>query len=101
MWDVDRFPGAEHVPWQLLIRARYAHELDAGDVGRGRLRRLVVRDAVAATLAPEAARRVRRPQRPDRGLVIEQALRMVRVGGIDAVQKSLGEVRAEVGGLRG
>jgi hypothetical protein len=61
----------------------------------------VVRDAVAATLAPEAARRVRRPQRPDRGLVIEQALRMVRVGGSDAVQKSLGEVLAEVGGLRG
>ena len=29
MWDPDNFPGADHVPWQLLIRARYAHEIDA------------------------------------------------------------------------
>ncbi len=29
MWTPDDFPGADHVPWQLLIRARLAHELDA------------------------------------------------------------------------
>ena len=29
MWDPDNFPGADHVPWQLLIRARYVHEIDA------------------------------------------------------------------------
>ena len=29
MWDPDNFPGADNVPWQLLIRARFAHELDA------------------------------------------------------------------------
>jgi hypothetical protein len=29
MWDIDNFPGADHVPWQLLIRARLVHELDA------------------------------------------------------------------------
>ncbi len=29
MWSQDDFPGAETVPWQLLIRARYAYEIDA------------------------------------------------------------------------
>lgn len=29
MWDVDNFPGADKVPWQLLIRARFEHEIDA------------------------------------------------------------------------
>jgi hypothetical protein len=29
MYDPDNFPGADSVPWQLLIRARYAHEVDA------------------------------------------------------------------------
>ncbi|SDJ24983.1 hypothetical protein SAMN05444157_2463 [Frankineae bacterium MT45] len=29
MWDVDNFPGAGNVPWQLLIRARYSYEVDA------------------------------------------------------------------------
>ena len=29
MWDIDHFPGAKHVPWQLLIRARYVREIDA------------------------------------------------------------------------
>jgi hypothetical protein len=29
MWDIDNFPGAQNVPWQLLIRARFAHEIDA------------------------------------------------------------------------
>lgn len=28
MWDSDNFPGADHVPWQLLIRARFANEID-------------------------------------------------------------------------
>lgn len=29
MWDPDNFPGADNVPWQLLIRARFAYEIDA------------------------------------------------------------------------
>ena len=29
MWAPDDFPGADSVPWPLLIRARYAHEIDA------------------------------------------------------------------------
>jgi len=29
MWDIDNFPGADHVPWQLLIRARLVDEIDA------------------------------------------------------------------------
>ncbi|MFN8045790.1 MAG: hypothetical protein U0Q08_07010 [Dermatophilaceae bacterium] len=29
MWDPEHFPGADNVPWQLLIRARFAHEIDA------------------------------------------------------------------------
>lgn len=29
MWDVDNFPGAGNVPWQLLIRARVQREIDA------------------------------------------------------------------------
>src|SRR6218665_299279 len=29
MWDPEHFPGADHVPWQLLIRARFVYELDA------------------------------------------------------------------------
>jgi hypothetical protein len=29
MWSSEDFPGASSVPWQLLIRARYVHEIDA------------------------------------------------------------------------
>jgi len=29
MWDIDNFPGADNVPWQLLIRARLVDEIDA------------------------------------------------------------------------
>ena len=29
MWTPEDFPGADHVPWQLLIRARFVYELDA------------------------------------------------------------------------
>jgi hypothetical protein len=29
MWDIDNFPGAGNVPWQLLIRARQVREIDA------------------------------------------------------------------------
>jgi hypothetical protein len=38
---------------------------------------------------------------PITSLVVEQALGMVKAGGSDALQKSLGDVLAEVGGLRG
>ena len=39
MWDPEGFPGADTVPWPLLIRARYQFELDAviaGGVGANR-----------------------------------------------------------------
>lgn len=29
MWTQDDFPGADKVPWQLLIRARFVDEIDA------------------------------------------------------------------------
>lgn len=29
MWTSEDFPGADNVPWQLLIRARFAHQVDA------------------------------------------------------------------------
>jgi hypothetical protein len=29
MWNQDDFQGANQVPWQLLIRARYTYEIDA------------------------------------------------------------------------
>jgi hypothetical protein len=38
---------------------------------------------------------------PIAGLVIEQALTMVRADGSEALQKSLGDLLAEVGGRRG
>jgi hypothetical protein len=77
MWDPDSFPGADHVPSQLLVRARYAHWPPKPHS---------VFDELGVPIA---------------GLVIEQALTMVRAGGSEALQKSLGDVLAEVGGLRG
>ena len=29
MWTVEDFPGADKVPWQLLIRARFVRDVDA------------------------------------------------------------------------
>jgi hypothetical protein len=29
MWDPEHFPGADNVPWPLLIRARFQFEVDA------------------------------------------------------------------------
>jgi hypothetical protein len=29
MWAPDDFPGADNVPWPLLIRARFAHQVDS------------------------------------------------------------------------
>jgi hypothetical protein len=145
MWDIDHFPGADHVPWQLLIRARYAHELDAvlasvvvarvGAVASVDITRQVASVAQGAITAERekvtAATKVRAmsaaadfddwwcgtpwprhwPPKPRgvfddlsdpiAGLVIEQALTMVRAGGSESLQKSLGEMLAEVGSLRG
>ena len=144
MWDPDNFPGADHVPWQLLIRARFAHELDAvlasvvvsrvGAVASVDITRKVAEVAAQAVTADRekvtAATKVRAlsaaadfddwcgtpwprhwPPKPHGvlddlsdpivGLVVEQALTMVRAGGSEGLQKSLGDVLAEVGGLRG
>jgi hypothetical protein len=145
MWDPENFPGADNVPWQLLIRARFAHEIDAvlasvvaarvGAVAPVQVAARVVEAALHARGADiekvTAATKVRAlsaaadfddwwcgtpwprhwPPKPhgifdDLGdpiapLVIEQALAMVRAGGSEALQKTLGEVLAEAGGLRG
>jgi hypothetical protein len=55
MWTAEDFPGADNVPWQLLIRARYAHELDAvvASVVLSRLEH-VVSDKVLGRLAGAA-----------------------------------------------
>jgi hypothetical protein len=47
MWDIDNFPGADHVPWQLLIRARLVREIDA-----------VIASTVVRTLAEVASSKV-------------------------------------------
>ena len=145
MWDPDNFPGADNVPWQLLIRARYAYEVDAvlasvvvarvGAVASVEITRqvaAVAQDAITAEREKAtAATKVRAmsaaaefddwwcgtpwprqwPPKPHgalddfsdpiAGLVIEQALTMVRAGGSPALQKSLGDVLVEVGGLHG
>jgi hypothetical protein len=144
MWDPDNFPGADNVPWQLLIRARFVHELDAvlASVVVSRIGALAsydvtrrVADVAAGAISAERVKvtangKLRaitaawefddwcgtswpRPWPPRKhpsfddlgdplsGLVIEQALEMVRAGGSEGLQKSLGDVLAEVGGLRG
>jgi hypothetical protein len=144
MWDPDNFPGADNVPWQLLIRARFVHELDAvlasvvvsriGAVASYEMTRQVAEVAGKAVTAEHvkvtANGKLRaitaawefddwcgngwpRPWPPKKHgsfedlsdpittLVFEQALEMVRAGGSEGLQKSLGEVLAEVGGLRG
>lgn len=144
MWDPDSFPGADNVPWELLIRARFAHEIDAvlasvivervGALASVEITRKVAEVAMQAITSERekagSSGKVRalsaladfddwcgtkwpRPWPPKRhsvfdelsdpmaGLVIEQAHALVLAGGSDGLQKSLGEVLAEVGGLRG
>jgi hypothetical protein len=145
MWDPDNFPGADNVPWQLLIRARFAHELDAilasvvvarvGAVASVDITQQVAAVAQGAITAERekatSATKVRAmsaaadfddwwcgtpwprhwPPKPHgvfddlsdpiAGLVIEQALTMVRAGGSEGLQKALGEVLVEVGALQG
>ncbi len=145
MWDPENFPGADNVPWPLLIRARFVRELDAviastvvqavGRVASVEATRIV---ATAAQKAMSAAVREqatpeqrtvafdaaldwddwcgtgwprRWPPRPKLGfedlndpvseLVIGKAFDLVQQGGSDALQKTLGQALAEVGGLRG
>ena len=45
MWTQDDFPGADKLPWQLLIRARFVDEIDA-----------IVAHTVVRTLAPLMAK---------------------------------------------
>ena len=49
MWTPDDFPGADNVPWQLLIRARFAHEIDAiiGSIAINAVGRVAAADVVA------------------------------------------------------
>ncbi len=144
MWDPDNFPGADNVPWQLLIRARFAHEVDAilasvvvarvGAVASVETTRKLTEVAAQAVVRDRekmsSSSRVRAlsaaadfddwwcgtpwprhwPPKPHgvfddledpiAGLVVAQAHQMVQAGGSEALQKSLGEVLAEVGGLQ-
>jgi hypothetical protein len=50
MWRSDDFPG-DNVPWQLLIRARYVHEIDA-------IVASIVYHQIAAVASTEVARQV-------------------------------------------
>lgn len=144
MWDPEHFPGADNVPWQLLIRARFVHEIDAvlastivshvGAVASVEAARIVATAAQKAIVAsretatPEQRTTAfdaaidwddwcgtgwprRWPPRPKLGfddladpvaeLVIGKALELVRAGGSEQLQKTLGEALAEVGQLRG
>lgn len=58
MWTAEDFPGADKVPWQLLIRARLVREVDAfvattivGEVARVASTDVAVRVATAASEA--------------------------------------------------
>lgn len=144
MWDIDHFPGAENVPWPLLIRARLVHELDAA------LASTVVRQVslvaskkvsrVVAAAAHEAVAGGNRepataeqrisafdavldfddwcgtpwPHRwpgprphfdelsdPIAEVVIARAAELVRRGGSEELQKTLGSTLAELGSSRG
>ncbi|AYF98584.1 hypothetical protein [Protaetiibacter intestinalis] len=58
MWDPEHFPGADNVPWQLLIRARFTHQLDAviaSQVVRVLATVLPAKSAVALSHAATAA----------------------------------------------
>lgn len=76
MWTPDDFPGADHVPWQLLIRARYVFELDAVIASR------VVRalaEVLPATAAAELSRAATRaltavPRTPVKAATTTRAL---------------------------
>ncbi|TWP36646.1 hypothetical protein [Leekyejoonella antrihumi] len=63
MWTSEGFPGSQHVPWQLLIRARYLQEIDA---------------VIAASIIDQVARFA--SERATERLVLE-ADKVVREGG--------------------
>jgi hypothetical protein len=70
MWTSDDFPGADHVPWQLLIRARFLHEIDTivastvvHAVGRVASVRVATEIARAASIATAAGTKAAPEQR--------------------------------------
>ena len=65
MWDPEHFPGADNVPWPLLIRARFQHEVDA-----------ILASTIVANLA---------------GRVGDQLARQLAVAGAQGVAASLRE----------
>ena len=75
MWTQDDFPGADHVPWQLLIRARFVHEIDA-----------VIASRVVTRLAPALGR--------------EKAVRLAAAGTVRRGKEEATDAHI-VGALRG
>jgi hypothetical protein len=74
MWTPEDFPGADKVPWQLLIRARFVREVDAfvastivGQVARVASVEVAARVATVASEAMRAApaERISRTGRSD------------------------------------
>ncbi|MBO9521078.1 MAG: hypothetical protein J7518_06025 [Nocardioidaceae bacterium] len=142
MWDPDNFPGADNVPWQLLIRARFVHELDAviastvvhhvaavASVDATRTVAGAAQKAIAHASREQASPEQRvaafdaamdfddwcptrprpwpwpGPRRdfaeladPIADLVITKAAELVKVGGSEALQQTLGAALAEVAG---
>jgi len=143
MWDIDNFPGADNVPWQLLIRARLVDEIDAvlastvvrqvGAVASSKVAHAVAR-AAEAGIAGGNRERASAEQRvaafdaalefddwcgtswphhwpkpkslgdlgdPIAEVVIGRALDLVRQGGSEELQKTLGSTLAELSPARG
>lgn len=139
MWDPENFPGADNVPWQLLIRARFVHEIDAvlastvvqhvaavAPIEATRVLAATAQKAVSAVAREEATPEQRTaafdaalewddwcgtpwrkwPPRPKRGfedlfdpvadMVIGQAAELIRAGGSEQLQKTLGSALDEV-----
>jgi hypothetical protein len=138
MWDIDHFPGADHVPWQLLIRARLVDEIDAvlasaivrqvGAVASHEVAHAVARaagEALAGANREPATAKQRlaafdaalefddwcgtpwphwhgpRPRYDDltdpiAEVVLGKALDLVRQGGSEDLQKTLGSALAEL-----
>lgn len=81
MWDPEHFPGADNVPWQLLIRARYQYELDAvvastivGNIARFGSESLANKVGLAATKAVALSRESNRKDKANRSDSMMSAL---------------------------
>lgn len=79
MWAPEDFPGAANVPWPLLIRARWAHQIDAvaASVVMDRLSRAAsvdfLRDLATVAHALQAGPKEGDPVQPEQHVTALQA----------------------------